>query len=218
MYIRVPVKLPQSTGLQRHNRRRQGLGDGEIVGIHNGDGTAASRCRGRRMLRKLVHIGAVAFEFAVWARNFALAHIFLQNIWGWRWHVIENRRVHTEISCQNIFGGMSDPIINGKRCPFIFRQPSLVTPPAHLPSRFKIPCECVSTQKRCFISPRDVPSSNASKYSFSSSRPRPIKKSFRSLRVDSNPGSNAPRPLENTRYLLLPRCRLGSSHVHRRPI
>lgn len=217
MYIRVPVKLPQSTGLQRHNRGRQGFGDGEIAGIHNGNGTAASRRRGRRMLRKLVHVGAVAFELAVWARDFALAHIFFQNIWGWRWHVVEDGLIHTEISRQDILGCMSDPIINGKRCTFVFRQPSLVTPKAHLPSRFEIPCECVSTKKMLLHVPRDLPSSNASKYSFSSSRPTPIKKSFQSLRVDSNPGLNAPLPLENTRYLLLPRCRLGFSHFHRQP-
>lgn len=119
----MPVKFPQSTGLQRHNRCRQSFGDGEIAGIHNGDRTSTSGRRGRRMLRKLVHVGAVAFEFTVWARDFSLAHIFFQNIWGWRWHVIEDRRIHSKISRQDILGGMGDPVVNGKRCTFIFRQP-----------------------------------------------------------------------------------------------
>lgn len=115
----MPVKLPQSTGLQGHNRCGQSFGNGEIAGIHNGDGTSASGRRGWWILRQLIYVGAVAFEFTIRARNFSLTNLFFQNIRSWRRDVIEDGCVHTKISRQYILGGMNDPIVHGKGCTFI---------------------------------------------------------------------------------------------------
>lgn len=72
------------------------------------------------MLRKLVHIGTIAFEFTIRARDFSLANIFFQNIWGCRRDVIEDGFIHAEIFSQYRLGGMSNPVVNGKGCAFGF--------------------------------------------------------------------------------------------------
>lgn len=120
-YIRMPVKLSQSTRLQCYNRCSQGGSNGEIARIHNSQGTSASRRRGDFLLRKVVHVGAVAFEFAVWARDFLIRDLFLQDVRGRRRDVIENGCIDAEILSQDRLGGMDNPIVDGKGCALLFR-------------------------------------------------------------------------------------------------
>ena len=203
--------------LQGYDCCRQGGGNGKIAGFHDGKGPSAPWRRGHRFLRKLVHVGTVAFEFTVWTLNFTLAHVFFQDIWRYRRDIIEDGFVDAEILSQDRLGGVNNPVVNGKGCAFIPYQPPSVPQEGNneLPRRFEVPCLCVSTPLS--LTCHNVPSSNANRYSFSSARPDEVSPFFEAFIMESDLGSHAQLPLESTRYLLPPRCRLGFSHSHQRP-
>lgn len=79
----MPVQLPQSTRLQRHDRRCDGFGDGKIARINYCQGTSTARRRGYLFLGQFVDVGAIAFELSIWAGHRGVSDVAFDNIWIW---------------------------------------------------------------------------------------------------------------------------------------
>ena len=95
--IRMPMQLPQSTGLQRHNGRRDSSSNGEVAGINNRQRTSLARSFRDRLLGKMVDVGTIAFQLSVRACDISLADIALDDVRVWRRYGVEDGFVDPKI-------------------------------------------------------------------------------------------------------------------------
>lgn len=79
----MPMQLPQSTGLQRHNGRRDSSSNWEVAGINNRQRTSLARSFRDRLLGKMVDVGTIAFQLPVRACDITLADIALDDVRVW---------------------------------------------------------------------------------------------------------------------------------------
>lgn len=91
------MQLPQSTGFQCHNRRRDSSSNGEVAGINNRQSTSLARSLRDLLLGKMVDVRTITFQLAVWACDISLADFALDDVRVWRWYGIEDGFIDPKI-------------------------------------------------------------------------------------------------------------------------
>lgn len=91
------MQLPQSTGFQCHNRRRDSSSNGEVAGINNGQRASFARSLGDLLLGKMVDIGTIALQLSVRACDISLADFALNDVRVWRGYGIEDGFIDPKI-------------------------------------------------------------------------------------------------------------------------
>lgn len=91
------MQLPQSTGFQCHNRRRDSSSNGEVAGINNRQSTSLARSLRDLLLGKMVDVRTITFQLSVWACDISLADFALDDVRVWRWYVIEDGFIDPKI-------------------------------------------------------------------------------------------------------------------------
>lgn len=91
------MQLPQSTGFQCHNGRRDSSSNGEVAGINNRQRTSLARSLRDLLLGKMVDVGTIAFQLSVRACDISLADIALNDVRVWRWYGVEDGFVDPKI-------------------------------------------------------------------------------------------------------------------------
>lgn len=84
------MQLPQSTGFQCHNRRRDSSSNGEVAGINNRQRASFARSLRDLLLGKMVDVGTIPFQLSVRACDISLAYFALNDVRVWRGYGIED--------------------------------------------------------------------------------------------------------------------------------
>ena len=123
----------------------------------------------------MVDVGTVAFQFPIWTFRLRFVDIGLYYIRIGRGDGVENGFVDAKILGEDGLGRVLDPVINGKGCSLVAVnvEAKCTKVVGIYPVASKFPGEGQKLRGDPLI-PENTPSSNANKYSLSSSRPKEI--------------------------------------------
>lgn len=112
----MPVQLTESTRLERHKCRGNGLADGEVGRVNLVKGaTLAANLLGL-VLKGAVDEGGVAVGVGVGhVHDIAIAHGSVENVRIGLGHVIKDGLVDAKVLGQDVLGRVGDPVVNVER-------------------------------------------------------------------------------------------------------
>lgn len=113
----MPVQLSKPTRCQLHDGRRQGFGNGKIPRVDNGKGAAATG-RGRGLLlRQVIDVRAIAFQFSVRRDNRWIADVSLVNVGVGTRHGVEDGYIDAKVLGEHRLWSVGDPVVDVKGSP-----------------------------------------------------------------------------------------------------
>jgi hypothetical protein len=112
----MPVKFTKTTRPEGNQSCSKSLGDWKVGRVNVTELACASWHWGGRLLKSAVDICAVAGELSIATRGLKSADASIEDIRIRSGHSAKDRGINAKVLGNNVFGCMSEPVINHKGC------------------------------------------------------------------------------------------------------
>ena len=111
-YIRMPVQLPQCSGLQRHNRGRNRLANREVSGVNDTDRPPPASGLLHSLLARMERIARIARQLAKRMVDLSITNRRIQDIRIRRRSLLKHTSIHSKALRKDVLGRMCDPVVD----------------------------------------------------------------------------------------------------------